>query len=76
MHAEKPPYSLADSTRSNLPCVPPLCPLSPSHRSVSFFGEAEFWLALGKVLLVFAMTFYTLITMLGGNPLGDRYGFR
>jgi len=44
--------------------------------SVSFFGEAEFWLAIGKVLLIFMLMFYTLITMLGGNPLGDRYGFR
>lgn len=44
--------------------------------SVSFFGEAEFWLAIGKVLLIFMLLFYTIITMLGGNPLGDRYGFR
>lgn len=45
-------------------------------RSVSFFGEAEFWLAIGKVLLIFMMLFYTFITMVGGNPLGDKYGFR
>jgi amino acid transporter len=44
--------------------------------NVSFFGEAEFWLAIGKVLLIFILLFYTFITMLGGNPLGDRYGFR
>jgi len=36
----------------------------------------EFWLALGKVLLVFMLMFYTLIVMLGGNPDGDRFGFR
>lgn len=42
--------------------------------SVSFFGEAEFWLAIGKVLLIIMLFFYTVITMLGGNPLGDRYG--
>lgn len=44
--------------------------------SVSFFGEAEFWLAIGKVALIIMLFFYTFITMLGGNPLGDRYGFR
>jgi len=44
--------------------------------SVSFFGEAEFWLAIGKVGLIIMLFFYTIITMLGGNPLGDRYGFR
>lgn len=36
----------------------------------------EFWLALGKVLLVFMLMFYTFIVMLGGNPEGDRFGFR
>ncbi|WVQ79666.1 hypothetical protein IAT38_001766 [Cryptococcus sp. DSM 104549] len=40
------------------------------------FGEAEFWLALGKVLLASGLILYTFITMLGGNPLHDRFGFR
>ncbi|KAK2805089.1 hypothetical protein FQN50_006334 [Emmonsiellopsis sp. PD_5] len=40
------------------------------------FGEAEFWLALGKVLLAVGLILYTFVTMLGGNPLKDRYGFR
>ncbi|KAK7407833.1 hypothetical protein QQX98_010004 [Neonectria punicea] len=40
------------------------------------FGEVEFWLALGKVLLALGLMFYTLVTMLGGNPLHDRFGFR
>ncbi|EAL20972.1 hypothetical protein CNBD5730 [Cryptococcus deneoformans B-3501A] len=40
------------------------------------FGEAEFWLALGKVLLAIGLILYTLITMVGGNPLKDRFGFR
>lgn len=44
--------------------------------TVAFFGEAEFWLALGKVTLVFALMGYTFVTMLGGNPEGDRFGFR
>ncbi|RMJ18276.1 hypothetical protein CDV36_002040 [Fusarium kuroshium] len=40
------------------------------------FGEVEFWIALGKVMLVIGLMFYTLVTMLGGNPLHDRFGFR
>ncbi|WWD22589.1 hypothetical protein CI109_107082 [Kwoniella shandongensis] len=40
------------------------------------FGEAEFWLALGKVLMAAGLIFYTFITMVGGNPLHDKYGFR
>ncbi|WVR04390.1 hypothetical protein IAU60_001392 [Kwoniella sp. DSM 27419] len=40
------------------------------------FGEAEFWLALGKVLLAIGLLAYTFITMVGGNPLHDKYGFR
>lgn len=41
-----------------------------------FFGEGEFWFSSFKVLLVFMMMFFTVITMLGGNPQHDRYGFR
>lgn len=33
-------------------------------------------MALGKVLLIIGLLFYTFIVMLGGNPLGDRFGFR
>ncbi|KAL4928486.1 amino acid permease/ SLC12A domain-containing protein [Aspergillus undulatus] len=40
------------------------------------FGEAEFWLALGKVLLAAGLIIYTIVVMLGGNPLNDRFGFR
>ncbi|WWC63552.1 uncharacterized protein I303_106156 [Kwoniella dejecticola CBS 10117] len=40
------------------------------------FGEVEFWLALGKVLLAAGLILYTFIAMLGGNPLHDRFGFR
>lgn len=35
------------------------------------FGEAEFWLALGKILLVTGLILYTFIVMLGGNPLHE-----
>lgn len=44
--------------------------------AVKWYGESEFWLALGKVILIVGLLFYTVITMLGGNPLGDRFGFR
>ncbi|KAL4913701.1 amino acid permease/ SLC12A domain-containing protein [Aspergillus aurantiobrunneus] len=40
------------------------------------FGEAEFWLALGKVLLATGLIVYTIVVMLGGNPMNDRFGFR
>ncbi|KAL8636774.1 MAG: hypothetical protein Q9226_009213, partial [Calogaya cf. arnoldii] len=42
----------------------------------SWYGESEFWLALGKVILAVGLILYTFITMVGGNPLGDKYGFR
>lgn len=35
------------------------------------FGEAEFWLALGKILLATGLIIYTFIAMLGGNPLHE-----
>jgi amino acid transporter len=35
------------------------------------FGEAEFWLALGKLLLASGLILYTFIVMLGGNPLHE-----
>ncbi|KOS40464.1 hypothetical protein ACN38_g8701 [Penicillium nordicum] len=44
--------------------------------AVKWYGEAEFWLSLGKVLLSVGLILYTFIVMLGGNPLGDRFGFR
>ncbi|KAH7234844.1 amino acid permease-domain-containing protein [Fusarium redolens] len=40
------------------------------------FGEAEFWLALAKVILAAGLILYTIVVMLGGNPLNDRFGFR
>lgn len=43
---------------------------------VRAYGESEFWLAIGKMILIVGLLLYTFITMLGGNPAGDRYGFR
>lgn len=44
--------------------------------AVGIFGEAEFWLSGGKVILIFLLFAFTFITMVGGNPQGDAYGFR
>ncbi|KAI5478055.1 hypothetical protein MNV49_005518 [Pseudohyphozyma bogoriensis] len=44
--------------------------------SAKFFGNAEFVCAIGKMLLVTGLLLMTFITMLGGNPIHDRYGFR
>lgn len=44
--------------------------------AVGAFGEAEFWLSGGKVILIFSLFFFTFITMVGGNPAHDAYGFR
>lgn len=44
--------------------------------AVQWYGESEFWLALGKVLLIVGLIIFTFITMLGGNPIHDRFGFR
>lgn len=44
--------------------------------AVKAYGEAEFWLSGGKIVLIFMLFFFTFITMVGGNPNGDAYGFR
>jgi amino acid transporter len=44
--------------------------------SVRWFGEVEFWISVTKLFLIFMLTMYTFVTMVGGNPLHDRYGFR
>ncbi len=44
--------------------------------NVKYYGEAEFWLGIGKILLAMGMMCFVFVTMLGGNPLHDRYGFR
>jgi amino acid transporter len=44
--------------------------------AVRAYGEAEFWLSGGKVILIFSLFFFTFITMVGGNPKHDAYGFR
>ncbi|OJJ42807.1 hypothetical protein ASPZODRAFT_76018 [Penicilliopsis zonata CBS 506.65] len=44
--------------------------------AVKWYGEAEFWLATGKVFLLLIVFLFTFITMVGGNPKHDAYGFR
>lgn len=44
--------------------------------AVKWYGETEFWAALGKVILIIGLIFFTFVVMLGGNPQGDRFGFR
>jgi amino acid transporter len=44
--------------------------------AIKVFGEAEFWLSGGKVILIFIVFSFTFITMVGGNPKHDAYGFR
>ncbi|KAI1612708.1 amino acid permease/ SLC12A domain-containing protein [Exophiala viscosa] len=43
--------------------------------AVKWYGEAEFWLSIGKILLIFIVYGFTLVTMSGGNPQHDAYGF-
>lgn len=44
--------------------------------AVHYYGEVEFWAALGKFLLIVMLLIFTFVVMLGGNPLHDRFGFR
>ncbi|KAI6080567.1 amino acid permease/ SLC12A domain-containing protein [Hypoxylon rubiginosum] len=44
--------------------------------AVKWYGETEFWAALGKVLLIIGLIIFTFIVMVGGNPQHDTFGFR
>ncbi|KAG9633643.1 amino acid permease, partial [Aureobasidium melanogenum] len=44
--------------------------------TVRYFGISEFYMSIFKVLLMIGLFFFTFITMVGGNPLHDAYGFR
>ncbi|CCH41992.1 High-affinity glutamine permease [Wickerhamomyces ciferrii] len=44
--------------------------------AVRYFGESEFWLSLGKLILAIGLILFTFVTMVGGNPQHDAYGFR
>ena len=44
--------------------------------AVRVFGECEFWFSLAKLILCIGLLFFTLVTMCGGNPKHDAFGFR
>ncbi|KAF7554894.1 hypothetical protein G7Z17_g2628 [Cylindrodendrum hubeiense] len=44
--------------------------------AVKYYGEAEFWLSTGKFFLILLVFCFTFVTMVGGNPQHDAYGFR
>ncbi|TQS31782.1 hypothetical protein Golomagni_07927, partial [Golovinomyces magnicellulatus] len=44
--------------------------------AVKWYGESEFWAAIGKVVLIVGLIFFTFIAMLGGNPQHERFGFK
>jgi amino acid transporter len=43
--------------------------------AVKWYGETEFWAALGKVLLIVGLIAFTFIVMVGGNPQHHAFGF-
>ena len=43
---------------------------------VAIYGETEFWLSLGKVILATGLIIFTLVTLVGGNPKHDAFGLR
>ncbi|KAK6364450.1 hypothetical protein LTS17_012215 [Exophiala oligosperma] len=43
---------------------------------VRWFGEGEFYFSLFKVFLIVGLLIFTFITMVGGNPQHDAFGFR
>ncbi|CAG9945227.1 unnamed protein product [Clonostachys rosea f. rosea IK726] len=44
--------------------------------AVRWYGESEFIMGSTKVLLILGLILATFITMVGGNPRHDAYGFR
>ncbi|KAI9933592.1 hypothetical protein MW887_008065 [Aspergillus wentii] len=44
--------------------------------TVRYFGISEFYLSIFKIFLMVGLILYTLVTMVGGNPKHDVYGFR
>ncbi|KAF4584186.1 Amino acid/polyamine transporter I [Ophiocordyceps camponoti-floridani] len=57
-------------------CAVILCYAALNILAVRGYGEAEFWLSGGKVILILMLFSFTFVTMLGGNPQHDRFGFR
>ncbi|KAF4472677.1 carnitine transporter, partial [Fusarium albosuccineum] len=53
-----------------------LCYAALNILAVRGYGEAEFWLSGGKIILILILFSFTFITMVGGNKNNDAYGFR
>ena len=43
--------------------------------AVKWFGLSEFYLSSFKVFLMLGLIMYTFVTMVGGNPKHNAYGF-
>ncbi|KAG0675189.1 hypothetical protein C6P40_001867 [Pichia californica] len=43
--------------------------------AVNFYGESEFFLAIGKLMLAIGLLFFTFVAMVGGNPEHWAFGF-
>lgn len=43
--------------------------------AVNLYGESEFILAIGKLILAIGLLFFTFVTMVGGNPQHWAFGF-
>lgn len=43
--------------------------------AVNLYGESEFFLSIGKLLLAIGLLFFTFVTMVGGNPQHWAFGF-
>lgn len=43
--------------------------------AVRYFGITEFYMSIFKIFLMIGLMMYTFITMVGGNPHHDAYGF-
>ncbi|EXL96610.1 amino acid permease/ SLC12A domain-containing protein [Fusarium oxysporum II5] len=67
--------------RDDIPVAAVICVLAAIYVflnvfAVNWYGVSESWLTLGKLLLFVIVFLFTLITMSGGNPQRDAYGFR
>ncbi|GME99934.1 unnamed protein product [[Candida] boidinii] len=44
--------------------------------AVKWYGESEFILSIGKLILAISLFIFTFVVMVGGNPQHDAFGFR
>lgn len=53
-----------------------VCIVASNLCGVKFFGHVEFWMSFAKIVVLTAIILGGFIISLGGNPTGDRIGFR